>query len=201
MSSTAVFSLLIINKAGGLIYQKNYSEGLTPLSSNEYLVLAGTFHGIHAIAGRISPIAGRNNGVESVEAEGFRLTCFQTVTGIKFVVITTPSHPSPKLILAKVYEIYAEHLKDPFYKSEMPIRGEHFDEKCRQVVAMGGMEKEKGRWNCVLGALRVDYNVVYISIPRKARPDDRIMMSLWYLHGVFFTYWHSFQYHKYIQHI
>jgi len=40
-----IYSLLIINKAGGLIYNREYNEGLSRLSSNDYLVLAGTFHG------------------------------------------------------------------------------------------------------------------------------------------------------------
>jgi trafficking protein particle complex subunit 4 len=40
-----IYSLYIINKAGGLIYQKDFAEGLNKLTSNEYLVLAGTFHG------------------------------------------------------------------------------------------------------------------------------------------------------------
>lgn len=41
-----VFALIIINKAGGLIYNKNFHEGaLNQLSTNDYLVLAGTFHG------------------------------------------------------------------------------------------------------------------------------------------------------------
>lgn len=40
-----VFSLIIINKAGGLIYQREYQAGLRSLSTNDYLVLAGTFHG------------------------------------------------------------------------------------------------------------------------------------------------------------
>ena len=42
-----IHSILIINKAGGLIYQKDYSSGLLKLTSNEYLVLAGTAHGVH----------------------------------------------------------------------------------------------------------------------------------------------------------
>jgi len=41
-----IYSLLIINKAGGLIYNREYNEGITRLSSNDYLVLAGTFHGL-----------------------------------------------------------------------------------------------------------------------------------------------------------
>lgn len=37
--------MIIINKAGGLIYQREYQAGLRSLSTNDYLVLAGTFHG------------------------------------------------------------------------------------------------------------------------------------------------------------
>jgi hypothetical protein len=40
-----VYSLIIINKAGGLIYQREFQPGLLKLSTNDYLVLAGTFHG------------------------------------------------------------------------------------------------------------------------------------------------------------
>jgi len=45
-----IYSLLIINKAGGLIYNREYNEGLSRLSSNDYLVLAGTFHGYFSLA-------------------------------------------------------------------------------------------------------------------------------------------------------
>lgn len=45
-NSRTVFSLIIINKAGGLIYNKTFHEGgLNKISTNDYLVLAGTFHG------------------------------------------------------------------------------------------------------------------------------------------------------------
>lgn len=41
-----VYALIIINKAGGLIYHRSFGEnGLHQLSTNDYLVLAGTFHG------------------------------------------------------------------------------------------------------------------------------------------------------------
>jgi len=46
MQNRTVFSLVIINKAGGLIYNKNFHEtGLKKISTNDFLVLAGTFHG------------------------------------------------------------------------------------------------------------------------------------------------------------
>lgn len=44
--SRTVFALTIINKAGGLVYNKTFHEaGLNKISTNDYLVLAGTFHG------------------------------------------------------------------------------------------------------------------------------------------------------------
>ncbi|KAK4705781.1 trafficking protein particle complex subunit 4, partial [Phenoliferia sp. Uapishka_3] len=150
-SSSTAFSVWIINKAGGLIYSKTYAQGLSPgsallatfkceaessppdLTSNEYLVLASTFHSIHAIASRISPISG-SSGVEVIEAETFKMTCLQSPTGTKFVLLTTPSHPSPEQVLRRVYETYADYLKDPFYTVEMPIRSETFDTKLASVV-------------------------------------------------------------------
>jgi hypothetical protein len=44
-SPRGVIALIIINKAGGLIYNRTFSEGLNQLNTNDYLVLAGTFHG------------------------------------------------------------------------------------------------------------------------------------------------------------
>lgn len=44
--SRTVLALIIINKAGGLIYNKTFQDGgLQKISTNDYLVLAGTFHG------------------------------------------------------------------------------------------------------------------------------------------------------------
>ncbi|CAG8629779.1 3418_t:CDS:2, partial [Diversispora eburnea] len=76
-----IYSLYIINKAGGLIYQKDFNEGLAHLSSNEYLVLAGTFHGVHAITSQISPVKNSSSsGLEVLEADTFKLYCYQTLT-------------------------------------------------------------------------------------------------------------------------
>ena len=42
-------AILIINKAGGLVYNKDFGKGISKLTSNEYLVLAGTFHGYNIV--------------------------------------------------------------------------------------------------------------------------------------------------------
>lgn len=40
---------------------------------------------MHAIAGNLTPV-GPRTGIETLEADTFRLECFQTPTGIKFLV-------------------------------------------------------------------------------------------------------------------
>ena len=57
-----------------------YIDGLPGLTSNEYLVLAGTLHGIHAITSRLSP-TGSSSGAHVIEGESFKMTIFLTATG------------------------------------------------------------------------------------------------------------------------
>jgi hypothetical protein len=158
-----VYLLYILNKAGGLIYQNDVSPELNKLSANDYLVLAGTLHGTHAIASNLTPniprgdarsadfgggigasstsasssvglgvsntpggggggalgISGlgaghpaltgtasnaaliatgksqnpntNNTGLQSLETDTFNLYIFQSLSGIKFIIITSPN--------------------------------------------------------------------------------------------------------------
>ncbi|KAI8917631.1 hypothetical protein PhCBS80983_g05497 [Powellomyces hirtus] len=127
-------ALLIINKAGGLIYNRDFTDGLAKLTTNEYLVMAGTFHGVHAITSRISPVPG-SSGMEVLETDTFKIFCFQTLTGVKFLLITDPSQPNADATTRKVYELYADYvMKNPFYNPEMPIRIELFDSNVQKLV-------------------------------------------------------------------
>lgn len=122
-----VYSLYILNKAGGLIFQRDYGTELTKLSSNDYLVLAGTFHGVHAISAKLSPIEG-SSGIQTMETEKYALTCFQTVTGIKFLLITDLRQQFVDSVLKRVYQLFADYvMKSPFYQLDMPIRCTLFD--------------------------------------------------------------------------
>ncbi|KZV60359.1 transport protein particle complex subunit [Peniophora sp. CONT] len=134
----AIYGLWVINKAGGLVYQRNFADGLAQLTANEYLVLAGTLHGIHAITARLSPLTGSSSGAQVIEAETFKLTILLTATGTKFVLLTSIAEPhsSNNATLQRVYETYADAvMKNPFHTPEMPIRTEGFDIK---ITAMLG---------------------------------------------------------------
>ncbi|TDH73338.1 uncharacterized protein CCR75_007909 [Bremia lactucae] len=79
-----LFSLYIINKAGGLVYQQDLSPLAPKLSSNDHLRLGSTFHSMHAIAALAAPT--NSGGIDSLETSTFRLQCLQTLTGIKFFI-------------------------------------------------------------------------------------------------------------------
>lgn len=68
------------------------------------------------------------SGLEFLETDRFRLTCFQTLTGTKFLLFTDPTTGSVDIIMNKIYELYADYvMKNPFYQLEMPVRCEAFD--------------------------------------------------------------------------
>ncbi|KAF8969870.1 transport protein particle complex subunit [Flammula alnicola] len=132
-----IFSLWIINKAGGLVYQRNFADGLAALTSNEYLVLAGTLHGIHAITSRLSPM-GSSSGVQVIEGETFKMNILLTVTGTKFVLLTSLADATADTVLQKVYDVYADAvMKNPFHTPEMPIRSEGFDISIGVLIGTG----------------------------------------------------------------
>jgi hypothetical protein len=132
-----IYSLFVINKAGGLIYQIDFPKdgGHQKLTSNEYLVLAGTFHGVHAIASKLSPTDSPSSGLEIMVTDTFKLHCFQTLTGIKFLLSTDLNTTNVSIILGKIYEIYSDYvMKNPFYTLEMPIRCDLFDIALRNLI-------------------------------------------------------------------
>lgn len=152
-----VFALIIINKAGGLIYNRTFHEGgLNKISTNDYLVLAGTFHGVHAITTRLNPLKTTPppptpsaipggapiqnrpepaSGLEVLDTENFRLQCFNTITGTKFLLFTDTTQANVDVTMRRVYEMYADYvMKNPFYQLEMPVRCDMFDRKLLSYV-------------------------------------------------------------------
>ncbi|KAK5654946.1 hypothetical protein OQA88_6703 [Cercophora sp. LCS_1] len=156
--SSTVFALVVINKAGGLIYNRTFHEGgLNKISTNDYLILAGTFHGVHAITTRLNPVknvpqadktstntgagAGMisrpepSSGLEVLESENFRLQCFNTMTGTKFLLFTDTTQANVDVTIRRVYEMYSDYvMKNPFYQLEMPIRCDIFDRKLSSYI-------------------------------------------------------------------
>ncbi|KAI5953319.1 hypothetical protein KGF54_002690 [Candida jiufengensis] len=168
---TKVYSLLILNKSGGLIYQKELQLGLSKLTANDYLVLAGTLHGVHAIGSKLTSNILENSqrsfnlediniqhnqqilqtgksqnsncnilGLKNLETDLFNLYIYQTVSGLKFIIITKPNLTQVDLNnlnenFKNLYVAYSDFvMKNPFYSLDMPIKSQLFDNKVKEIL-------------------------------------------------------------------
>mmetsp|Transcript_30755 Transcript_30755/g.67354 ORF Transcript_30755/g.67354 Transcript_30755/m.67354 type:complete len:142 (-) Transcript_30755:170-595(-) len=131
----SLLSLYINNKAGGLIFQRDFSPAAAKLDVNEHLRLASTFNGLALILRQLSPVRG-SSGMELLEADGFILQSFDTLTGLKFFVTAEPETKQPlEVFLREVYMLYSDYvLKNPFYEMDMPIHCDRFDQKLAKLA-------------------------------------------------------------------
>lgn len=104
------------------------------MTTNEKIFLASMFYPLFAIASQLSPEP-KSSGIEVLEADTFKLHCFQTLTGVKFMVVAEPIQMGLEMLLKKIYELYADYaLKNPFYSLEQPLRCELFDQNLQQLL-------------------------------------------------------------------
>jgi trafficking protein particle complex subunit 4 len=104
------------------------------MTTNEKIFLASMFYPLFAIASQLSPEP-KSSGIEILEADTFRLHCFQTLTGVKFMVVAEPTQAGLEVLLKKIYELYSDFaLKNPFYSLEQPLRCELFDQNLNVLL-------------------------------------------------------------------
>uniref|UniRef100_A0AAQ5Z6N7 Trafficking protein particle complex subunit n=1 Tax=Amphiprion ocellaris TaxID=80972 RepID=A0AAQ5Z6N7_AMPOC len=111
-----IFSVYVVNKAGGLIYQyDNYVPRAEVEKTFSYpLDLVLKHHDEKVV-------------VSFGQRDGIR--------GIKFIVLADPRQSGIDALLRKIYEIYSDFaLKNPFYSLEMPIRCELFDQNLKSAL-------------------------------------------------------------------
>ena len=75
------------------------------------------------------------NGLEVLETENFRMQCFTTITGTKFLLFTDTAQANVDATLRRIYDLYSDYvMKNPFYQLEMPIRCDMFDRKLYSYI-------------------------------------------------------------------
>lgn len=103
-----LLQLFIINRSGGLIYNRNISSSAPSLSTNDWLRMGSTFHSLHAIVGQVAPI--KSDGIKNLDTDTFTLSCLQTLSGVKFVVTATPGTHGLDAFLKAMYELYSDYV-------------------------------------------------------------------------------------------
>uniref|UniRef100_A0A915AHV4 Trafficking protein particle complex subunit n=1 Tax=Parascaris univalens TaxID=6257 RepID=A0A915AHV4_PARUN len=105
------------------------------ISTNEKIILSSTFHSLFTIAAQLSPIP-RSSGIEVLTTTQFKLHCFQSTSGVKFVVVGVAGMSGAvEGLLRRIYELYADYaLKNPFYSMDMPIRCQRFDDAIKNLI-------------------------------------------------------------------
>lgn len=75
------------------------------------------------------------SGLEVLESENFRMQCFNTLTGTKFLLFTEITQANVDLVMRRIYDLYCDYvMKNPFYQLEMPVRCDMFDRKLGSYV-------------------------------------------------------------------
>ncbi|XP_065156073.1 trafficking protein particle complex subunit 4 [Atheta coriaria] len=115
-------------------YPISLKFGRPKMTTNEKIFLASMFYPLFAIASQLSPEP-KCSGIEVLEADTFKLHCFQTITGVKMMVVAEPTQAHMDFLLKRIYELYSDYaLKNPFYSLEMPIRCELFDSNLKLLL-------------------------------------------------------------------
>jgi len=96
-------------------------------STNDTIRQASTVHSMHAISYQITPNCSETKqhssflggtimeGINEILTDTFRLQCYQSFTGVKFVLVSDPTNKDQDHCLKLVYEAYADHVsKNPF---------------------------------------------------------------------------------------
>lgn len=112
---------MVLNSSGGLVFYQQYSSDAPIFDSNEVIIIGSTLHSLHAISVEISPTP-KSSGFTELECTTWKLSCLQTITGLKFMLFTDLDHPKPLDTLKQIYENYSDYvLKNPFYTLDMPV--------------------------------------------------------------------------------
>jgi len=115
-------------------YPVTIKFGRPRLNGNEKLILASIFHSMYAIACQLSPEL-NSSGIRELETDQFKLYCFQSITGVKFVALTDTRQVNVDALLRRSYELYSDYaLKNPFYSLDQPIWCPLFQQTVQQAI-------------------------------------------------------------------
>ena len=89
---------------------------------------------LYSLAWQLSPVA-HSSGIELIETDMYKLFCYHTITGLKFIASADSKQQNVEQFLRKTYEIYSDYaLKNPWYLMDQPIRSDLFDLNLQMAI-------------------------------------------------------------------
>ncbi|MEO2192381.1 MAG: trafficking protein particle complex subunit 4 [bacterium] len=138
-ATNVIYAFWIVGRNGGLLYSKDIQPAAAPIDFNDKLRLASSWFGMCGISTQLAPDpsdAGVAGGVHVLKADTFDLHSFQSLTGVTFMLITSPGYRGAGgLLQGDVYRLYCDYvLKNPFHEAEQVIKSDLFDGKIVQLL-------------------------------------------------------------------
>lgn len=135
-----LYQLYILNKSGGLVYQREIAQMTKqPLGVNEHVRNGSLLYGIRNITATLCPTLRPGEycqGLNVFECDGFRLHSFLTESGLTFILLADPKVSDADKFLTDIYVAYADYVaKNPFYEIDQPLRCVKFDAAVTGLVS------------------------------------------------------------------
>ena len=142
------FQFIITNQSGLLHYSQAH-ESYEVVSTNILIGLASRFYSLDNLQSTIVPERAKaiyqksdldfinKSRIQDIETSTFRLSVFQSVTGLRFVLITDAETPAKQnqSSLQLIYRAFTDFvLKDPFYSVDSPINNRQFTSEVNKVL-------------------------------------------------------------------
>lgn len=133
-----VSAIWIINKTGGLVYQKAIPGNCDHINvEGAGMHSAMILYTLHAISSKISPHPD-SGGFECITSPNLKIFVYESPTKTKFVIITDNNFGDDRAdqMLRGVYLAYCDYvLKNPFVRTEHTLRCPLFDERVLQLLS------------------------------------------------------------------
>ncbi|KAL6945128.1 hypothetical protein ACO0QE_002574 [Hanseniaspora vineae] len=132
------------------LMSSSFNSSVSTLKNANQVLKGGTYKVPDFINPRIINNTNKT-GIKSISTDKFDIHCFQTLTGVKFLIFADTSSKSSlssapaqsvsstsmlaDSILKRVYCLYGDYvMKNPFYSTEMPIKNTLFDSKLQLLL-------------------------------------------------------------------
>uniref|UniRef100_A0A7S4P1M2 Trafficking protein particle complex subunit n=1 Tax=Paramoeba aestuarina TaxID=180227 RepID=A0A7S4P1M2_9EUKA len=129
-----VFNLFIFNRRGDCLFYQQWDRTNAPLSlAEEQKLMFGLIYSLKSFVSKSSPQTG--DTFKYYKTSTYKLHFFESLTGIKFILLTEPGAGDLSATLKEIYNNYVRFCtKNPLYKIGDPIKCDLFSQSLQAQI-------------------------------------------------------------------